>query len=239
MFNLVFYNISLIVTHPISLHSCLNNYFCSLTPLFLASCYWNYIQTFSLLNQVPQLNCCMAIGIWYYFSFNGIDFPGGSDCKETTCNADGSGSISGLGRSPGEGHGNSLQYCCLENPHEQRSQADYSVCSHKESDMTERLSTAQILFWECVFIFKKNIHLSASSVELSNVPTILELSTHDYFRTCYKNFKNHIYNLHQNNYEAIICIYVLIFVYKYMSMHAMICMCTYINENNFWVWTVS
>ena len=31
------------------------------------------------------------------------------------------GSIPGLGRSPGEGHGNPLQYSCLENPHGQRS----------------------------------------------------------------------------------------------------------------------
>ena len=37
-----------------------------------------------------------------------------------------SGSILGLGRSPGGGHGNSLQYSCLENPHGQRSLAGYS-----------------------------------------------------------------------------------------------------------------
>ena len=42
-------------------------------------------------------------------------FPGGSDSKESTCNAD-LGSISGSGRSPGGGHGNPLQYSCLENP---------------------------------------------------------------------------------------------------------------------------
>ena len=175
----------------------------------------------------------MATGIWYYFSFNCIDFPGGSDCKETTCNAEGPGSISGFGRSPGEGHGNSLQYSCLEDPHEQRSLEGCSLCSHKESDVTEWLSTAQTLFWECGFIFKKNTHLSASSVELPNVSTILELPTNDYFRTYYRNFKDNIYNLDQNNYKAIICIYVLIFVYKYMSMLAMMCMCIYINENDF------
>jgi len=36
------------------------------------------------------------------------------------------GSILGLGRSPGGGHGNSLQYSCLENPHGQRSLEVYS-----------------------------------------------------------------------------------------------------------------
>ena len=49
-------------------------------------------------------------------------FPGGSDSKESTSNDVGDlGSIPGLGRSPGGGHGNSLQYSCLENPHGQRS----------------------------------------------------------------------------------------------------------------------
>ena len=46
----------------------------------------------------------------------GPDFPGGSEGKESTCNAGDLSSISGLGRSPGEGNGNPLQYSCLENP---------------------------------------------------------------------------------------------------------------------------
>ena len=47
-------------------------------------------------------------------------FPGGSDGKEYACNAEDPGLIPGLGRSPGGGHGNPLQYSCLENPHGQR-----------------------------------------------------------------------------------------------------------------------
>ena len=43
-------------------------------------------------------------------------FPGGSDGKESACNAGDLSSIPGLGRSPGEGNGNPLQYSCLENP---------------------------------------------------------------------------------------------------------------------------
>ena len=42
-------------------------------------------------------------------------FPGGSDGKESACNAGDLGSIHGLGRSPGEGNGYPLQYSCLEN----------------------------------------------------------------------------------------------------------------------------
>ena len=44
-----------------------------------------------------------------------LGFPGGSDGKESTCNAGDLGSISGLGRFPGEGKGYSLQYSGLEN----------------------------------------------------------------------------------------------------------------------------
>ena len=40
----------------------------------------------------------------------------GSENKASACNAGDLGSITGLGRSPGEGNGNSVQYSCLENP---------------------------------------------------------------------------------------------------------------------------
>ena len=43
-------------------------------------------------------------------------FPGGSDGKASACNVGDPGSIPGLGRSPGDGSGNPLQYSCLENP---------------------------------------------------------------------------------------------------------------------------
>ena len=43
-------------------------------------------------------------------------FPGGSEVKESASNVGNPGSVPGLGRSPGEGNGNPLQYSCLENP---------------------------------------------------------------------------------------------------------------------------
>ena len=49
------------------------------------------------------------------FSFS-WDFPSGSDSKASAYNVGDPGSIPGLGRSPGEGKGNPLQYSCLENP---------------------------------------------------------------------------------------------------------------------------
>ena len=57
--------------------------------------------------------------------FNG--FPSGSEGKESACNAGDLGLIPQLGRSPGGGHDNPLQYSCLENPHGQRSLAGYSA----------------------------------------------------------------------------------------------------------------
>ena len=44
------------------------------------------------------------------------DVPGGSDGKESTCNAGYLDLIPGLERSPGGQHGRPLQYSCLENP---------------------------------------------------------------------------------------------------------------------------
>ena len=44
-----------------------------------------------------------------------MGFPGGSDCKESACNAGDLGSVPELGRSPEEGNGYPLHYSCLEN----------------------------------------------------------------------------------------------------------------------------
>ena len=45
-----------------------------------------------------------------------LGFPGGSEGKESASNVGDLGLIPGFGRSPGRGHGNPLQYSCLENP---------------------------------------------------------------------------------------------------------------------------
>ena len=77
-----------------------------------------------------------------------MGFPDGSDGKESARNVGDLSSISVLGISPGGGHGNLLQYSCLENPHGQRSLAGCSPWGLKELDMTERLGTHSILFLE-------------------------------------------------------------------------------------------
>ena len=57
----------------------------------------------------------MHIHIYIYITITKSGFPGGSDSKESAYNVGDLGSIPGLGRTPGEGNGNPLQYSCLEN----------------------------------------------------------------------------------------------------------------------------
>ena len=61
-------------------------------------------------------------------------FPGGSTGRNPPASAGDASLISGLGRSPGEGNGNALQYTCLENPMDRGA---WRGC--KESDTTEQL----------------------------------------------------------------------------------------------------
>ena len=57
--------------------------------------------------------------------------PGGSDGKESVCSVGDLGLIPGLGSSPGGGHGNPLQYSCLENPMGRGAWQSYSPGVHK------------------------------------------------------------------------------------------------------------
>ena len=68
-------------------------------------------------NQFPSF-CPLIYKMYEYPPFTHLFeyFPGGSDGKESVYNAGDLGSIPGLGRSPGEGNDNPLQYYCLENP---------------------------------------------------------------------------------------------------------------------------
>ena len=65
-------------------------------------------------------------------------FPGGSDGKESACNAGDLDSIPGLGRYTVGGHGNPLQYFCLENPMDRGAWRLWSM--GLQSDRAEQLS---------------------------------------------------------------------------------------------------
>ena len=69
-------------------------------------------ENYGLLHMIDTyiyIYICICIYIY-------MGFPDGSEVKSYSCNAGDLGLIPGLGRSPGEGKGNPLQYSCLENP---------------------------------------------------------------------------------------------------------------------------
>ena len=101
--------------------------------------------TFCCLNLGVTLctstgSCWLTLVTWDYLTAR-AGFPGSSDGKESTCNVGDLGSIPGLGRSPGGGHDNSLQYSCLENLRGPRSPVDYGPWGCKESNTAEQLNT--------------------------------------------------------------------------------------------------
>ena len=68
-----------------------------------------------------------------------MGFPGGSEGKESACNAVDLVVVPVVGRPPGEGNGYPFQYSCLENSMDRGAwQAGYSPWSHKDLDMTEK-----------------------------------------------------------------------------------------------------
>ena len=72
-------------------------------------------------------------------------FPGDSDHKESACHAGDTGdvgSIPGLGRSPGEGNGNPLQYSCLENSMDRGSWRATAQGVIEELDITNTFRTS-------------------------------------------------------------------------------------------------
>ena len=75
---------------------------------------------------------CKILNVFYIMYFS---FPCNSVGKEYVCNAGDLDSIPGLGRSPGEGNGNPLQYSCLQNPMNRGAWQAKSMGS-QELDMT-------------------------------------------------------------------------------------------------------
>ena len=81
--------------------------------------------------EEPEIKLPKSVG-----SLKKQDFPGGSDGKASAYNEGDLHSIPGLGRSPGEGNGNPLQYSCMKIPWMEEPGA-YSPWGHKMLDMTE------------------------------------------------------------------------------------------------------
>ena len=80
--------------------------------------------------------------IWEPLDF-GIGFPDGSDSKESVCNERDTSSIPGLGRFPGEGNSNPLQYSCLENPMDREA---WWAIVHRVTKSQKRLNDKHFTF---------------------------------------------------------------------------------------------
>ena len=76
-----------------------------------------------------------------------MGFPCSSVGKESSCSAGDLSAIPGLGRSPGEGNGNSLQYFCLENS---MNRGGYRPWGRKELDTIKRLIHTVMVIEEVV-----------------------------------------------------------------------------------------
>ena len=93
--------------------------------------WWIHIAQKTACNRLGTACTCTACTIWITLQNYSLlrvgwsrqfdqdkDFPGGSDGEVSVYNAGDLGSMPGLGRFPGEGNGNPLQYSCLQNPME-------------------------------------------------------------------------------------------------------------------------
>ena len=87
-----------------------------------------------------------------------LDFPGGSDGKASVYNVGDPGLSPGLGRSPGEGNGNPLQYYCLENPMDRGA---WQATVHGVAKSRTRLSGFTFLSFQISSLHSSNTPISA------------------------------------------------------------------------------
>ena len=99
---------------------------------------WAGIRRWRLWRRIGNKDGALIIGISAF-----IKGPGGSDSKESACNAGDQGLIPGLGGSPGNGNSNPLQYSCLENP------VDRGACQTIVHGLTKRLQRPPLPFLPC------------------------------------------------------------------------------------------
>ena len=99
-----------------------------------------WLQHYTLQSTLLQVDILLTLETWVclssHFWLCSAEMVKNQQCRRL-------GSVPGLRRSPGRGHGNPLQYSCLENSQGQRSLVGYSPQAPKESDTTEQLGTAQ------------------------------------------------------------------------------------------------
>ena len=97
----------------------------------------------------------IAFSAWHVNYLLSWSFSCGSDGKESACNVGDSGSIPALGRSPGEGNGNTLEYSCLENPMDRGAWQATVHGVTKSQIRLNQLGMAYFMLRFLLWIFKK------------------------------------------------------------------------------------
>ena len=77
-------------------------------------CAYMWVGVYIYMHGFPGVCVCVCVYVYIYIHIYG--FLGGSNGRETACNAEDPSLIPGPGTSPREGNGSPLQYSCLENP---------------------------------------------------------------------------------------------------------------------------
>ena len=90
---------------------CMHTHILMMPLILVKESFMSHLKKNSEIRQGSQEN---KVGIYLNKSLIKGGFPGGSEGKASACNAGDMGSIPRLGRSPGDGNGNPLQYSCLE-----------------------------------------------------------------------------------------------------------------------------
>ena len=99
------------------------------------------------VDSIPGLGRSPGVRNGNLFQYS-LGFSGGSEGKESACNAGDWSSVLGLGRSPGESNGYLLQYSCLENPMDRGAWRATIHGDTEESDTTERITLSLFFSWQ-------------------------------------------------------------------------------------------
>ena len=100
-----------------------------------------------------------------------MDFSVGSHGKESACKAVDPGSMPELGRFPGEGNGNPLQYSCLENPMDRGAwQATVNGVAKSQTQLSHQTTSTELVSVQCTVCWFSNvlfIYMAASGLSCS------------------------------------------------------------------------
>ena len=126
--------------------------------MFLLHADKNYLAIKNAIDVVVELEFCSSVQKEaYVHTYTCVGFPHSSVVKESDCNAGDLGLIPELGRSPGEGNRNPLQYSCLENPMDREEPGRLQSMGSQESDKTEQLSMhlyiCYCFTYICIYIY--------------------------------------------------------------------------------------